>query len=362
MLVLKDPLIRYRKNQEFPLRFMGDGVSPVKPHDKVNPSTVVFEGMATNILQSIDLNKELSLSTKKKVKKFLLKSEGEIVEEGDVLAKRSVSFGIAERIVKSKYEGKVSCNRIDQGVVDIMAPSIESVVTADMYGRVAHIMPSAGKIYKEIVLSVDGLEFRPELFGGGDVSGHLHLLKEGNSIYRPSDVDDNCKQKIVVAGRLLNLKLYEALVSAGALGVIVGGVGYEDYDIIKQKAIPIAVTEGWGAIPINDILMNILQKYNGTPVYIDRSNNLLFIYPKGDFFEFSSLEEKGELKYMSSEKAGELVDLEIGHKVQIWDAPFWGYVGNVIDILESENLVNVELSNGRKALLEPELVQVVINE
>jgi hypothetical protein len=357
MLVFKDPAVKYTEKQKFPISFTGEGMCPLKPGDKVEPSTVVFEGSESSILQSIDLTKELALKPSK-AEDYLLKSEGEIVDEGDVLAKRTVSMGIVERIVRANYEGRLSYERLDSGIIDIMSPSRDSVVTPGMHGRVAHVMPG-DSMRREVILSVSGLICNPAIISGESVSGDLHVLKDGNSMYRAADVDAMCTGKIVVAGRSLNIKLYDALVEAGAAGVIVGGVGLEDFGVIRERVVPVFVMEGWGVIPINTEVINILRKYNDAPVFMDTRESRLFVYPKKDAQKLIELDKDDDFPYAYEGQVGNPVEIVEGDIVQIWDFPYWGYSGEVMDVLEDEELINVAFASGRKALVEPELVRII---
>jgi hypothetical protein len=360
MLILKDPRIRFKKNQKFPIKFRGEGVCPVKANDKVDPSTVLFEGSQTNILQSIDLPKELAISPDK-ARKYILKSEGEIVEEGDILARRTVSLGIMEKLVRSEFEGKVSFERLDKGILDIMAPSRESVMTAGMHGRVAHVMPSDKNSYREVVLKVDGLQVNAAIAFGEKVSANLALLKNGNSVYRASDVTESFKGKIVVAGRHLNVKLYEALIEAGVKGIIAGGVASQGFNIIREKSVPTAILEGWGVIPINNVVIDMLRHYENAPVLIDSSKNKIFVYPAGDGEDLSKNYLNDDFSYMLAANTADIVEACEDMKVQIWDEPFWGYSGKIVDVLNDDDLINIELSTGSKVLVEPQLVRVVEN-
>jgi hypothetical protein len=360
MLVLKNPRIRFKKDQKFPIKFRGEGVCPVKANDKVTPSTVLFEGSETNILQSIDLPKELAISPDK-ARKYILKSEGEIVEEGDILARRTVSLGIMEKLVRSKFEGKISFERVDKGILDIMAPSRESVMTAGMYGRVAHVMPSVKNPYSEVILKVDGLEVNAAIAFGEKVSANLAVLKDGNSVYTASDVTESFKGKIVVAGRHLNIKLYEALIEAGVKGIIAGGVVSQGFNSIREKSVPTAILEGWGIIPINNVVIEMLRSYENAPVFIDSAKNKIFVYPAGDGEDLSKNYLDNNFLYKLSDDLPDIVEACEDMKVQIWDEPFWGYSGKITDVLKNDDLINVELSTGSKVLVEPALVRVIEN-
>jgi hypothetical protein len=186
----------------------------------------------------------------------------------------------------------------------------------------------------------------------------------------------------VLAGRFLNLKLYESLVGAGAVGVVAGGIGVEDYREILKKPVPVSVLGGFGVIPVPNIVLDLFEKYPDTSVLIkpdqkhnNKNNNYddakmkvlkmqsgsIFVYPRGEGEELVKKASEGDLGYPREDDTAVLASVRVGDKVQIWDPPFWGYSGQVSDVLEDEGLLNVKLVSGRKALVEPELVRIIGN-
>ena len=61
MFVVSEPAVRNVEKHDFPVEFAGDAVCPVKAGDPVVFSTVLFEGNMSELLQSIDLSKELAV-------------------------------------------------------------------------------------------------------------------------------------------------------------------------------------------------------------------------------------------------------------------------------------------------------------
>jgi len=356
MLAVREVVIRNVEKHDFAVEFTGDAVCPVKAGDPVVPSTVLFEGNMSELLQTIDLSKELTVPLKD-VAHFLTRSDGEIVDKGDILAQRTVSMGIAEHVATAGFDGRLSYERLPSGVIDIMSPFDEAVVTAGMEGRVKYVIPGKG-FKRQIMLTVQGYVTFPVFISGESASGDLYFIKDGDSIYRASDVDRKCKGSIVIAGRLLDLKLYEAIVEAGAMGVIVGGIRLSDLSLIQSGAIPVFVTEGWGVIPIKNILMEVFRSEFGSPVYLDVKNRHIFIYPR------NKLESEGKIKsyrqvVCSEGDSQKILPLKKGMNVQLWDLPYWGYSGEIVGLLEDEELIQVEFSSGKKVVIDPAVVRIL---
>lgn len=345
MLVARDKSLKFMKSQDFSIQYEGDSVCMLKVGDKVSPSTVVFEGQSSYILQAMHISRELGVPPID-VKEFMVISDGEIVEKGEVVAKRSISMGMMERLVKTNTEGRLSYRRIESGVVDVMSPFSDKTVVSGVEGKVRLVVPETNQ-KREVIISTDAYVAQPIFCSGESVSGMLHVLKDGNSVYFPEDVNSDCRGKIVLAGRELGLTLYEAIVEAGAIGVIVGGVSRGDYSSMGDKAIPVFVMEGWGTVPLDSMLIDFFVKSEGFPAYLDVTNEKVLVSnttykPKEDTIGYDFL-----------------IELEPGMYVQVWDQPYWGYSGVVETVLDEEDLVQVKLSSGRKALVDPGSVRVI---
>jgi hypothetical protein len=292
----------------------------------------------------MSISKELGVSPRL-VKDHLVVSDGEIVDKGDVIAKRSVSMGMMERVVKAISDGRLSYRRIDSGVVDIMSPFSESTVVAGISGRVRMIIPETNQ-KRQLILSTEAYVAHPVICGGESISGRLGIIKEGSSVYFPEDVKSELRGKIVLAGRELNSMLYEALVEVGALGVIVGGMNISDFINLGMKAIPVFVMEGWGVVPVNSIFLDFLNKSKESYVYMDVSNEKLVVYNPD--FEFEN-ERENEF----------YIEIEEGMVIQVWDQPYWGFSGTVEKVLHEEDLIQVKFLSGRKVLVRPGSVRVI---
>lgn len=338
MIVAQEHTVRPAFSQRFRISFEGEAYCSVAHGEKVTPGTVIFEGRTSEILQSINLSKELGVPAREAVK-FITIDDGEIVDVGDIIARRSVAMGTVDRIVRARTEGRIMLENISEGFAEIRAPFSDAVVKAGVYGRVGRIYPE--RMGRRVVdLEVSGFVAEPFFCIGESVSGEIFIIKEGDSLYRPGDVDGRCKGKVVVAGRSLSVALYESLAEYGARGIIVGGMPKTEQAILSEPTIPIFISEGWGIIPINSVLLQVLQEYEGDLAYIDEDKGQLVIAPSDPGKELDK--ETGGVHPRVS-----VIKLEKGMNVQVWDMPYWGYSGKVMDVLDDERLVKVMIASGR---------------
>jgi hypothetical protein len=345
--VVASPYLRYS------LGFDGEAVSRVKVGDTVVPSTVVFEGNESVILQSINVTNELGVRAGD-IQKFLLKDDGEIIDRGEIVARKTVAVGTVERIVRAKYSGRVSYARISSGIVDIRSPFSEAMVVAGVHGKVVHIYPDHGH-RREISLEVTAYAASPFLMIGSEMSGKLHFLKDGTSLYRPRDVDSQCNGMVVVAGRSLSLALYDALVAVGARGIIVGGIQKTEFSSLFRPALPIAVTEGWGIIPINSVLMSVMDELKGDSVYLDSKRKRIVFCPSD---EIPRIENRSYV----AESGVSVCKVQKGQSVQVWDLPYWGFCGRVIGFVEEERMVQVSLGGEQNILVSADSIVAIGEE
>ncbi|MBN2100271.1 hypothetical protein JW710_00030 [Candidatus Dojkabacteria bacterium] len=346
MYVVRNPKINFEVEQEFAVDVVGDVYSPLRVGDRVSTDTVVFEGQGSDILQSLDVCKTLGVPAKD-AKDFVLVGDGEIVDKGDIVAKRKVSLGMLEKIAKAGYEGRLSLSRIDSGVIDIMSPFSDSSTTAGVKGIVKHIIPE-GENKRRMIIETSGHVAKPFVFTGGSASGTIGFIKDGDSVYRAEDVSSVLASKIVVSGRKLTVKLYEALVEVGANGIIVGGMDNSEFHSVESFAIPVFISEGWGTIPINISLYNILKNSEDGLAYLDVDTNQLLI-----------CSDSAAANGSSQERVLSWVRLKTGDKVQIWNYPYWAFSGEVVGILDDENLVQIKLVSGKKVTVRGGMLSVI---
>lgn len=345
--VIAKPYLNYT------LVFEGDTSVCVKVGDTVVPSTVVFEGNESVALESLNLSRELGVRAKD-VSKFVLKDDGEIIDKGEIIARKTVAAGTMERSVRASYSGRVAHARIESGIVEIRSPFAESSVVAGVHGKVVRIYPESER-KRQILLEVTAYWTSPFLMTGHEMSGKLHFLKEGSSLYRSCDVDAQCNGMVVVAGRSLSVSLYDALVAVGARGIIVGGIPKTEMSGLSCPAIPIAVTEGWGIIPINSVLMSVMAELKGDVVYLDPKAKQMVLCPS---VEIPSLENR---RYVA-ETGVSVCTLQKGQVVQVWDLPYWGYCGSVVGFIEEDRIVQVAFAGDQKVLVSVDSVVAIGEE
>lgn len=351
MVVTCRPSVTAKEGQRFVVSFEGDSSCLVRVGDLLDPSTTVFDGRSSEILQAINLGKELGVDPRH-AKRYVLKTDGEIIDRGDVVSRRTIAMGTVERVVKSQHDGRISMERISSGVLDIRAPFSDASVPAGVHGRVSRIFPDSGG-RRKIEIEVAGYVAKPFLCKGRSVAGRVMILKDGTSVYRPSDVDGRCRDMIVVAGRSLSLKLYESLIEAGTKAVIVGGMPLTEFRVMESAAVPIFVSEGWGIAPINTVLLNLLKEHEGDFCFLDIERKHLVICPSGEPLSVGGKDEEIDVGLCGVEK---------GQTVQVWDMPYWGYSGKVMQVLEDEGLVQVIFDSGKKVVVDAGSVVVISEE
>jgi hypothetical protein len=275
MVVPYKAVVTAKHAQPFRIFFDGDAQCPVKAGDTVAPSSIVLEGRSSSVLQSANVCKELGVSVSN-ARGFIVRDDGEIIDKGDILARRSVAMGTVDRIIRSQHEGRISLDNIDAGFIEVRAPFSESVVPAGVHGRVAKVLPDRGG-HREIEFEVSGYAADAFFCTGGSISGKIFVIKDGTSLYSAGDVDGRCAGCIVLAGRSLSVSLYEALCEVGARGVVIGGMPKTELRAAPPLQIPVFITEGWGIIPVNRVLLRILQEFEGDYAYIDEKKDQLLI-------------------------------------------------------------------------------------
>lgn len=342
-----------RPHIKYLLRFEGEASVKVKVGDRVVPSTVIFEGNESVVLESFNMCRELAV-TPEQVIKYLNMADGEIIDRGDVVARRFVAVGTVERVVKAQRAGRVSYARVQSGIIDILSPFAEAEVEAGVHGKVLFVYPEQGH-HRDVVFDVTAYTASVFESVGDEMSGEIRIMKDGLSIYRPCDADSSYRGKIVIAGRSLSVALYDALVEAGARGIIVGGMQKSEFGALKNPAVPIAVTEGWGIIPINSVLMSVFREHEGDVAFLTPREGFVAVCP-------SDVIPEVEGRGFVSETETAVAEVQKGQHVQIWDLPYWGFCGTVVNTMETDGLVQIAIGGENKILIDVRSIDIIGEE
>lgn len=355
-----------RKDRILPLK----GTVKVKKGDKVKAEDLVAETLLPGKVVPFNLANKLGV-TPNLINQYIKVKEGDILKKGQVLAESKGFFGLFKNTVKSPITGEIENISKITGQLLLREPRIPVSITAFIDGVVVDVIENEGVVIENKSAYIQGI------FGiGGETVGELMILAKGpDDIATADQIDDSCKDKIIVVGSLVTYDVIKKSQQVGVKGIITGGI--DDSDLKKllgynigvaitgheEIGLSIVTTEGFGKIKMADKTFGLLKKFDGHKTSIHGKTQIRAGVMRPEIIiplEFS----EDELDVPESKMS----ELEIGTTIRVIRQPNFGIIGKVTGLpekltaVESETLVRIleaELENGEKVIIPRANVEVI---
>ncbi|MDQ7793765.1 MAG: hypothetical protein RDU89_05010 [bacterium] len=292
---------------------------------------------------------------------YLRYREGDEVRQGAALA--CAPGGVGLLYSYTPVAGVVEHVDRRTGTVVISRPTLPAEVDAYFPGRVHELVPSLGAVVGtrgDHVLGIFGLGFENH--------GTLRVLVDSPRAELPAEaVTPDCGGKVLVGGAYIGFEALRLALDRGVHGVIVGGADHTDLERLAGKVIGVGMTgqeelsltviltEGFGFMPMNRDLFDLLAGAEGSVVSINGTTQVRAGVVRPEIIVHRGLPDRGggDLPDRVIPPAADLVP---GTRVRLLRKPHlgqWGIVVRAGDLaaLETEarvTVAEVELENGRR--------------
>ena len=284
------------------------------------------------------------------VPELLLKNDGEVIKEKELIAQSTGFFGLFKNSVLSPIDGVFESYNKITGQAVLREPPIPVEIDAYINGKVVEILENEGVVIESRATFVQGI------FGvGGEVRGALKTVTKGPADELTADlIDDSCKGKVLLGGSFVSYETLQKAVSVGVKAIVVGG--FDDSDLKKllgydlgvaitgheNKGITLVLTEGFGNMTMAQITFDLLKAREGMIASVNGATQIRagvmrpeVVIPVGEDIVSSSSSEK---------QAGAM---DIGSPIRCIRVPYFGRLGKVAALppelvkLDSEAMVRV---------------------
>lgn len=343
----------------------------VKVGDKVNSDSVVARTHLPGAVEPVNVANILG-TPPEDVIHYMLKKEGEKVEEGDVIAKSRTFFGLFTSECKCKSEGTIESISHITGQVLIRGNPQPVEIKAYLNGEVVEVYPEEG-----VAVSTWG-SFIQGIFGiGGETHGKIKIVSPDNtSVLTEKEIDKDCKGCVIVGGSLITADAIKKAIAVRAKGVVGGGFSDRDlrdflgYDLgvaitgSEELGTTLVITEGFGQINMAERTFELLKSKEGREACINGATQIRagVIRPEVVIPFEEDVHKKTE------EEAFENIGLEIGKPIRVIREPYFGRLGKVAGLpaplqkLESESsarVLEVEFEDRTKAVIPRANVELI---
>ena len=342
----------------------------VKMGDEIRPDTVVAETLLPGDPEIVPAMMKLGI-TPEGLPSCMLVNVGDYVNEGELLARYSMFFGLIKRELHSPISGTVEAVSELTGQLIMRGEEIPVRVDAYIPGKIIEVVPEEG-----VVVETNGA-FIQGIFGiGGERQGKLRVAVEGPDSTLTSELfSSEDKGKVLIGGGLLTLDALRKAVDLGVSGIIVGGIDSGDLMEFMGASIGVAITgeeeygitliitEGFGAMAMHNKTFSIFKKYDGSDVCINGSTQI-----RAGVIRPEVVIPHSEIIEKADEDAVISAGMVPGTPIRIIRNPYFGAIGEVLSlpvelqVVETGSKVRVLealLEDGRKVIVPRANVEII---
>ncbi len=317
---------------EIPLR---EGDRVLAKQGKVKPGDNLLENLIYPLKKTVDVSRVLGCKPEES-RKYMLKLDGEYVEKGEIIARKTSSGKLNVLQLISPVGGVIDLGRIKSGYLDILGEQAYSLIKSDFSGTIESIDPLSGLTISTTSVVVDGVvstNSKAKLFG------KLEVLGDGYTILNENCLDEDYRGKIVWVGPYLYEKVALQLFERGAVGIITYAMSYEQF---RELTFPVLILGGFGFVHCDNEFLKRLLVFKGRLAMIDMKENQLFIISDSDI-----------------KNTEWFVTEYFNQKVISRSVSTYGYIGTVVSYEEETSNLLIDFGKRGRSLINIGLVDFV---
>jgi len=217
--------------------------------DQVAADRVLAEADVAMGYHLLDLGYDLNVETDDP-SRFLVKEIGDLVEEGEVIARRGK---ILRRECVSPVKGRLIDARRGKVLIETTPEHVQ--LRAFYPGKVVSVIPERGATLEVTAALVQGL------WGTGrELRGRLDsVASNGETALSADRIEVSHVGTVLIGGRTLGQRALDAAVRNQVAAIVVGSVSSALQPAIEESGISILTTEGFGDFPMNERAYQLLQ-------------------------------------------------------------------------------------------------------
>jgi hypothetical protein len=300
---------------------------------------------------------------------------GDKVEQGVVLCEIKTFFGLFTSRLTSPVDGVVEFFTDANAHLGVRHEAIPLYVNAYIEGIVSHVEEG-----KSATIETEGSLIQGIFGVGGERQGVVLPLPFANNERIDAaclkGLGQNLAQKILIGGAFFTNSALQEAAACGVSAVVTGSidaqtltrfVGYEiGVSVTGDEPVPLTliITEGFGALPISNRIMDLAHKLAGRPASVNGATQVRAGATRPEIIvPLPSENRTANVAVVQEAKA-----LELGAQVRIIRVPYFGELGLVTSLpvapqqIESGALVRVlgvRLAGGEEVIVPRANVELV---
>ena len=308
---------KIRRERLLPLR----GEVLVNDGQEVHPEDLVAQASLPGKFYLVDIARGLDVDPRD-AEKFLVREPGEYLLEDDVIAQ---VWGAFHRLVRAPVSGRFAAFHQGHALLEIERASIQ--VQAGIIGVVEAVIPEYGAIIATNGLLVQGV------WGNGRIgSGGLNVVEAAWSAPLDASMLKNAEQgQVLAVGQCSGADTLAPLGELELAGLIAGSLAPDLIPAAMALSIPIIVLQGFGPLPTDKSLFELLNPLAGEVVCLHAAptNRLTGERPE------VIIPQPGEAV---AEDPGLRGELRLGQRVRLCSGKANGQTGKVLAFVDETPL------------------------
>ncbi len=295
--------------------------------DRVDPNDVVARAEVPGPLRALNVAEALQVKPEE-LPKALVKGEGCVVAQGEVIAEKRAAVSFFQVSCRSPVAGRIA--DVADGRVMILQEAKPLELRAYLKGSIANVVPRYGVVVETTASLVQGI------WGtGGETYGAVKVLAGSPSArVGADDIDASATAAVIVAGASVDEAGLRRAEEVGARGIVVGSLDYEVGKVAESLKLSVVITEGFGMIPMCPMAFQIFQSTEGREAMMDGSMS-----PPLEGRRPEVIIPTYQPGREAAEPPPQTKELAKGERVRVVRAPHMGRVGTVANLPDSSRIV-----------------------
>lgn len=334
-MIVRHRIFEKYEDYKFSIPYRSGDMPLLDKGQKIKEGTEIMKKRGSSIKYSFYLPEQIGVSIPD-IEKSLNCIDGELVNEGDVLAEKVVMKGLNVRKLVSPAQGVVDLSRMEKGYIGLLGEESEVVIKSTFKGQVEGINPVDGINIVSDAFALDILAIADSSLKNETedkkIVGEFLVLGDGKDLLlNVEDID--CQDRIVFVGKYLHPDLMHDLFEKGASFILTYSMEYEDF---RRQGLSVGVIGGFGEIYSSKSILELIASMKDKFVVVDYSENQIFFVTN-------------KTPYQSKEDL--FVKSSVGSQVISRSLSNYGMLGKIVSVEEYNLYVNVEWETGHNSMI-----------
>ena len=306
------------------------GTIYAKLGDEVKPETVIGESKVSAGFRIFRLNELLNTSPAK-AKKYLRRTMGSRVYQGDVVAEAPKSFGLRHVQFISPIDGVLQHYNEQSGQLTMQFAPVTFRLPAGSNGTVVQIQPDDSAFIETHASLLFG-----SFTAGKMREGTLRLIAELHEPISAQAIDSRLAGYVIAGGSLVTKDVINRALAVGVRGIVCGGIAAQDLLAISGElnsqedvGLTLLITSGLGQMAMEQSTYEFLKEHQEQHVFLVPKEKMLVVPIPAAEAALDGADPQVKKEYMQ---------LKVGDTVRLLSSPKTGEVAEVKQILDPERV------------------------